>query len=55
MSTVNEHYRKIIEGHQEAIKAALTNEALTRQRVDSIEDLLRRGFVGRLKWVLKGR
>ena len=55
MPTVNEKYRQIIEEHADAIKAAIVNEQLTRKRVDAIEDVLRRGFVGRLKWVVKGK
>jgi hypothetical protein len=43
-------------------KAALNNEAITRQRVEAVEAALiraeafvRRPFLGRLKWLLLGR
>lgn len=36
-------------------EAALQNEAVTRVRVKRLEDLLERGFWGRLKWLFLGR
>lgn len=38
-----------------AVKAAHKNEQITRARVDGIDGLLSRGFIGRLKWLLLGR
>jgi hypothetical protein len=37
------------------VQAALTNEQITRQRVERVENLLQRPFWGRLKWLLFGR
>jgi hypothetical protein len=46
----------------EQAQAALVNESITRQRVESLEEcnrkvmlLLSRGFFGRLKWLLTGK
>lgn len=36
-------------------QAANTNEQITRHRVEQIEGVLRRGFLGRLKWLFLGR
>jgi hypothetical protein len=41
--------------YKQAIQAALNNESLTRQRVETLEALLTRKFLGRLKWLLVGR
>lgn len=38
-----------------AIQAALENEKLTRARVDILEDVFRRPFFGRVKWLILGR
>ena len=38
-----------------ALEAALRNEQLTRHRVDALEVLLRRSFMGRMNWLLRGR
>lgn len=43
-----------LEAHEEAIKAVTNNEIVTRHRVDLIEGLLRRGFLGRLRWLCLG-
>jgi hypothetical protein len=47
---------------KEETQAALTNEQITRKRVDGLEDwvkvanaLLSRGFWGRMRWVLTGK
>lgn len=55
MSTVNDKYRQMLEEQNEAVRAALVNEQVTRARVEAIEAVLSRGFFGRLKWLLKGR
>lgn len=36
-------------------QSAFNNELLTRQRVDALEALLSRSFLGRLRWLLRGR
>lgn len=45
-----------------AVGAALNNEAITRQRVDALENvcvvhasILTRGFFGRLRWLFTGK
>ena len=38
-----------------AVKAALTNEQITRQRVEAIETFLCRSFLGRLRWLFLGK
>ena len=38
-----------------ALEAALRNEQLTRHRVEALEVLLRRTFMGRLNWLLRGK
>lgn len=43
-----------LEAHEEAIKAVTNNEIVTRRRVDLMEGLLRRGFLGRLRWLVIG-
>jgi len=35
--------------------AALTNEHLTRQRVERLENILGRNLWGRLRWLLTGK
>jgi stalled ribosome alternative rescue factor ArfA len=35
--------------------AAVTNEQITRQRVEKLEALRGRGFWGRLRWLFTGR
>ena len=35
--------------------AAVTNEQITRQRVERLEGFLGRGFWGRLRWLFTGR
>lgn len=41
--------------HEDAIKAALQNEHVTRQRVEALEAMMRRPFLGRLRWLFLGR
>lgn len=38
-----------------ALEAAITNEGITRRRVSTVEDVLRRGFWGRFRWLVLGR
>lgn len=40
---------------REVANAASVNEQITRHRVEAIEFLLRRGFLGRLRWLIMGR
>lgn len=44
--------------HAKSVKAALTNEQITRARIEAVENWLRawtaRGFLGRMKWLLWG-
>jgi len=47
--------REALDGLVAATKAAHVNEGITRQRVDYIEAILGRTFIGRLKWLLLGR
>lgn len=44
---------RVVEIH-EGVKAALTNEQITRHRVEMVEAVLRRNFWGRLRWLLWG-
>ena len=53
--TVNERLKEHLSESEEALKAALHNELVTRQRVDRLESLARRGFWGRLNWMVTGR
>lgn len=50
---------KITEANVEAVKrnaeAAIVNESITRKRVEALEAVLRRGFLGRLRWLFLGR
>ena len=46
---------KTVETMAPAINAAIGNEKLTRDRVEAVEGLLRRGLRGRLLWLLTGR
>ena len=36
-------------------QAAIVNESITRKRVEALEELLRRPFWGRLRWLVTGR
>ncbi len=47
--------RETVAAQGKMAAAALQNEALTRGRVKRLEDLLERGFWGRLKWLFLGR
>lgn len=40
---------------QSGVQAALTNEQITRQRVEAIETFLHRSFLGRLRWLFLGK
>lgn len=42
-------------GPLEMGRAAYENEQLTRERVGAVEAILRRGFFGRLWWLISGR
>lgn len=46
---------KTVEAIAPGIQAALTNEQITRQRVDAVEAVLRRPLLGRLRWLFLGR
>ena len=37
------------------LNAAITNEELTRERVERIEAILGRKILGRLRWLLRGK
>ena len=47
--------RRTMQEYQSMAKAANQNEQLTRQRVEAVEEVIRRGFWGRLRWLLWGR
>lgn len=53
--TVNERLREHLDKSEEALAAALNNEQVTRFRVERVEGLLSRGFVGRMTWLLTGK
>ena len=53
--TVNERLKDHLTESEEAIKAALVNERVTRHRVDQIEAVLKRGLLGRFRWLVMGR
>jgi hypothetical protein len=40
---------------RDAVRAAITNELLTRHRVEILEGVIGRSFLGRLRWILTGR
>ena len=39
---------------RKAVQSALTNEMITRKRVELLESLVARSFWGRLRWLLTG-
>lgn len=47
--------RAAVEQIKQEATAACTNEQITRQRVEAVEQVLRRPFFGRLKWLFLGR
>jgi hypothetical protein len=53
--TVNERLKEHLTESEEALRAALHNELVTRTRVDRLEALARRGLFGRLNWLVTGR
>lgn len=44
-----------VESIRRNAEAALTNEQITRRRVEAIEGLLSRSFWGRVKWLFLGK
>ena len=53
--TVRERLAEQMLERDKLIQAALANELTTRRRVDVIQDVILRGFVGRLKWLIAGK
>lgn len=51
----SERTKEALDALVAATKAAHVNEQITRQRVDYIEGILGRTFIGRLKWLFLGR
>lgn len=51
---MNGKVAKLIRQQARPIEVALTNEQITRGRVDQIEAVLRRNLIGRLRWLLRG-
>ena len=39
----------------EGLRDAITNELITRRRVEALEELFQRGFWGRVRWLFLGR
>jgi IS30 family transposase len=46
---------RLAQAGYQAASAALTNEQLTRQRVERLEAVLSRGLWGRIVWLLRGK
>ena len=53
--TVNERLKERLGERDEAIKAVIKNENITRRRVDFIEAFMTRSFWGRLRWLILGQ
>ena len=47
--------RRTMKDYQDMAKAANQNEQVTRLRVEAVEEVVRRGFWGRLRWLVLGR
>lgn len=47
--------RRTMQDYQNMAKAANQNEQVTRFRVEAVEEVIRRGFWGRLCWLMLGR
>lgn len=44
-----------VDAVRKSAEAAVTNEQLTRRRVEHLEAILYRTFLGRLRWLILGR
>lgn len=53
--TAQQGAAKAISAVVPALKAIASAEEQTRERVEAMENLLRRGFRGRLRWLFLGR